>query len=266
MRWPRCPTSTRSGNPSRCAYRRRHSPVHADRKCDRRLAAAVTRVSQQCPPPGANRLRGAHRPARPTRPRPVGQARDRRGHARPARRWPCSSPAGIRLRPPSPPCTTTPPAPGRPTHGRSSARTTTSSPSPTASAPGRRRGARPRDRGRPRPRCRRGAARDRSATRGAPRPPSVGCRPATCTTSTATCPLPRRRTPCHPSGHGRRRPRPRGPSGGPGVGEASDPEQSSHQASSIGSPTRLPQVAGWRQSGSAAGTDRRPANRQLRDW
>jgi hypothetical protein len=96
--------------------------------------AAVTRVSQPRPPPGATRLRGAHRQARPAGPRCGTPARSPRG-ARPNRRRPFSAPAGIRSRPPSPPCTTTRRAPPRPTGGRSSPGTTTSCPHRRPGAP-----------------------------------------------------------------------------------------------------------------------------------
>ena len=58
----------------------------------------------------------------------VGHPRDRRGRARPAiGAGRSSAPGATRSRPPSPPCTTTRPAPRRPTGRRSSPGTTTSS-------------------------------------------------------------------------------------------------------------------------------------------
>ena len=55
-------------------------------------------------------------------------ARSPRACASCSRRWPLRAPAATRSRPPSPPCTTTRPAPRRPTGRRSSPGTTTSSP------------------------------------------------------------------------------------------------------------------------------------------
>ena len=87
---------------------------------------------QPRPPPGATRLRGSHRHARPSRTAACGTpARSPRACASCSRRWPLSAPAATRSRPRSPPCTTTRQAPRRPTGRRSSPGTTTSSRSPT---------------------------------------------------------------------------------------------------------------------------------------
>ena len=67
----------RRGDPAR-------PPTHPRHRGTGGARAARADAPQPRPPPGATRLRGSHRHARPAGPRPVGHPRDRRGRARPA--------------------------------------------------------------------------------------------------------------------------------------------------------------------------------------
>ena len=200
----------RAGRPGRRGDRlAASSPRHGGTRGAR---AARTDTPQPRRAPGAARPTGPDRHARPTGPRPVGHPRDRRGRARPAvragdadRRAPR---VATRSRPRSPPCTTTRPAPRRPTGRRSWPGTTTSSAHRRPGPPGPRRGV-----GRAVAVGRvlgAGAGlreTDRLARRSATGTAGTPCA-ATCTSSAATSPPPPGLRRGRPPGHERRRARP----------------------------------------------------------
>lgn len=173
-----------------------------------RVARALPRLHRRARRPGRSRRRSdpplpstAESSASTDRTAPAGTpARSPKASGSSSRRWPDSDRAATRSRPPSPPRTTTPPAPKRPTGRRSWRGTTNSSPSPTTRST------------RIPPRRSRGPS--QSVTSAGPQPDwtrSSGCErcsasgtggtpcAATSMNSAATCPSQPRRTPMPPT-------------------------------------------------------------------